>query len=797
MSRVDLSKLASERFGALTRAENELLLAAPEGRVAYCGETRDQEHPMQLDNPTSDTWPNERKIRAALIRWLCVDRAISCLVDPQGIQLYAASITDTLDLSFSAIPFPLRFISCRVMEEMRFSSCEIPALKLENTRTRSIIMDSATITGDLFLREGFRADGTVLLTGARVGGDLSCIGGTFVNPHGTALDLDCANIEIRVFLCGGFHVEGDVSLRSARIRGDVYCTDGTFHNVAGEGNSNNDVPGESRRRARTALNATGARIGGSLFLAQGFNAEGMVDLRTARIDGALVCRGGHIRNPPMAEVVDSGIALRGDGAIIGDAVFLNDGFHAEGLTRLAGAQVGIDVDCSGGIFDNPPKSEEAPASDGTGCPTVLTPLPNSGTALEATEAKIGGSLLLSRPFRAKGLVNLRAMRIAGALVCTGASIRNQVSRIKGSGVALQVDGATIGDAVFLNDGFRAEGVTRLVGTHVGIDVDCRGGTFINPVLNTFAQSGSALVVSASTLTGSIYMGERFQAIGTVALTGTRVGGDLNCAGGIFSNPGIIALDLSTSRITGNLVLGQASTGVNKASFTSGSFLLDGSVYGAISGGPTNATSKLQWLGLIGGSQPFASQPFQQLAKVLADSGDDSGARTVLYTMEKLSRREDVKRLKGRRLRLRALGLDLWSRLLNITIGYGRHPEWAFYWLLILVLFGWSASRIGYRYDLITPTERSAFCFFESHRYPPPYYEGFQPFAYSLENSFPLLKLGQVDRWTTNPRQSRRPRWAEFLRCFRLVQICLGWVLATFFVAGVTGVVRKHPSDWAS
>lgn len=32
--------------------------------------------------------------------------------------------------------------------------------------------------------------------------------------------------------------------------------------------------------------------------------------------------------------------------------------------------------------------------------------------------------------------------------------------------------------------------------------------------------------------------------------------------------------------------------------------------------------------------------------------------------------------------------------------------------------------------------------------------------------------------------------ARFLRGFRWFQICAGWILATLFVAGVTGVIRK-------
>jgi hypothetical protein len=75
---------------------------------------------------------------------------------------------------------------------------------------------------------------------------------------------------------------------------------------------------------------------------------------------------------------------------------------------------------------------------------------------------------------------------------------------------------------------------------------------------------------------------------------------------------------------------------------------------------------------------------------------------------------------------------------------------------------------------------------------------------------PVLKLGQDGAWAPDPgpRDSEcmgtvnfRPwKWAvlvrphawvtpSLLRCYRWLQIAMGWMLATLFVAGVTGVVR--------
>ena len=88
--------------------------------------------------------------------------------------------------------------------------------------------------------------------------------------------------------------------------------------------------------------------------------------------------------------------------------------------------------------------------------------------------------------------------------------------------------------------------------------------------------------------------------------------------------------------------------------------------------------------------------------------------------------------------------------------------------------------------------------------PPGHYQAFYALAYSLENSFPLVKLGVQDKWAPGPDvqgpNCQSVGWTSpfllriaspgFLRWFRWLQICAGWILATLFVGGVTGVIRK-------
>jgi hypothetical protein len=124
--------------------------------------------------------------------------------------------------------------------------------------------------------------------------------------------------------------------------------------------------------------------------------------------------------------------------------------------------------------------------------------------------------------------------------------------------------------------------------------------------------------------------------------------------------------------------------------------------------------------------------------------------------------------------------------------------------MALVVIGSSIYWVAYNTGSIVPTQKESYAFFETHCYPSNEYERFHAVPYSLENSFPLVKLGVQDKWATAP-EARVPACSStdvtspalrviseprFLRWFRWTQICLGWVLTTLFVGGVTGILRK-------
>jgi len=784
----DLLKLAEKQkqFSPpnepLSEAEKELLRAAPKGEFAWCGPSRRDDDP-ENDPSKAGQWGPERTLRAALLRWLCVDRQARELVDPKGLQVFAAKISGDLDLSFVAVPFPLGLGRCRLVEDADLQYVEIPALNLRGSWVRRLAADGARVKGGLFLRDGFYAEGEVRLLGAEIGGTLDCVDGAFKNPaktdvpgSGKALNADRMKVTGSVFLRDGFSAEGEVRLLGAEIGGGLDCERGTFKNPA-----KTDVPGSGK-----ALNADRIKVTGSVFLGDGFRSEGEVRLLGAEIGGDLNCVRGTFKNPAQKDVGGSGKALSADGMKVTGSVVLSDGFQAEGEVRLLGAGIGGNFQCDRSTFKNPAQKD----------------VEGSGKALNAGRITVKGSVFLHHGFHAEGEVRFLGAKVEGAFNCAGGTFHNPAQKdVKGSGDALSADGIKVKRGVFLVDGFRAEGLVRFLGAQIGGGLSCVRGTIHNPSQEDVLGSGKALGADGINVTGNVLLRDGFQAEGEVRLLSAEIGGDLDCCRGAFAT-----ITAHTAVIKGKLlwagIVKPRDTVMNltnaradsimddKASWPEkGKLVLNGFVYGRISEGPATAEERLKWLAR---QVPFHPQPYRQLAKVLRENGDDAGSRDVLYEMED----------------------RIWSEIkvgyaklirfpLKVIVGYGRRPFWAFGWLAGLVCFGWLLYGTGYVTGAMTPRDKEAYAHFEKHNRPPEHLADFSPLFYSVENSFPLVKLWQADAWQPEPETSTpavtggnliaRARqfftWRRILLWFLWVQILLGWALATLFVGGVTGLIR--------
>jgi hypothetical protein len=74
----------------------------------------------------------------------------------------------------------LAFWRCRLTEDADFINAQVPLLSFEGSRVCGISADGIRVTGGVFLRNKSSADGEVRLLGAQIGGNLDCVGGTFM-----------------------------------------------------------------------------------------------------------------------------------------------------------------------------------------------------------------------------------------------------------------------------------------------------------------------------------------------------------------------------------------------------------------------------------------------------------------------------------------------------------------------------------------------------------------------------------------------------------------------------------------
>ncbi len=342
-----------------------------------------------------------------------------------------------------------------------------------------------------------------------------------------------------------------------------------------------------------------------------------------------------------------------------------------------------------------------------------------------------------------GPVSFMRARIDGTLDLTGARILDA-----GEDAVNLVEANISGDVLF-HDGFTTDGIVYARLAKIGHDLSFHGAEFIGD---------GELDAERAIIDGTFYWVEVKHTAKTVL--------DLEDV-----HAGAIWDDEASWPAPGNLII-------------------NGFVYGAIAGGPSDGDSRLRWLGL----QPpeYHPQPYRQLAQVLSEIGRDDGATQVRIAKE----------IAQRRLGHESLLQRAWSVMMQVTIGFGYVPLRALWWIagfvgLGAVLFGW-----GYRMRIITPTEESAYREFVETGEAPPHYPVFNPIVYSLENFLPVVELHQDKYWRPNPRHrvsGRATRTGEkrdpsavpsrLLRWYLWLHILAGWTITPLLFAGLSGLVR--------
>lgn len=387
--------------------------------------------------------------------------------------------------------------------------------RLRGADGRALIADRIVVEGACYARR-LHSEGEVRLPGARITGNLDLAGAELTSPTGDALDLtgivvhgnllagrhaagpDLAFAATGRVLLTGARVGGDLVLSGARIQRTDAVVDAPDPDSDAEESRMPVVPG-GIIDATACLVADRIRVEGNLELDDGLRTDGTVRLPNAVVGGYLRLSGARLVGPHGAS--DRGIALLGDGMDVGGDVEGRDNgrgpLSCAGQLRLVDGHVRGSASLSGIELQAP-----------------------DGYALLADRLRIGGEFYLRR-IRCAGTIRLQNAEIGATLDCTGARLERPRLRPDGTlRPSLDARAATIGKDLLCTEGFVATGGVRIRRTeaHKSVQfVDATLGTspangFARYALNAYGLVTAELVIRPATAPG-----------GAVRLAQARVG----------------------------------------------------------------------------------------------------------------------------------------------------------------------------------------------------------------------------------------------------------------------------------
>lgn len=575
----------------------------------------------------------------------------------------------------------------------------------------SINAAHAVIDGELLCEQGFFATGEVCLHWAQVD-RLRATGGRFSSETDFALHATAIRVISGAYLDRGFHATGQVRLIGANITGDLCCTDGRFDNPGG-----------------VALNAQRI-VADDVYLDGGFTANGEV-----RFVDAHVAHEFNATHGVFHKATGGDYALDADGLHCGGDVYLDSGFEANGAVSLKGAEIGSELNCTGGHFTSPKPHGCALFADG-----LTTP----------------GTVYLDMDFRASGVVRFARATVGRQLVCTGGFFENE------GHVALDLAGLVAAGDVLLNgSNEQDEPAGHQQGAFYAIGkVILRGAKITRDLDLTDSSLGKVAELDAR---------------------GVTVGGRL--------------IWKMAVPIQGSVDLSRAEVGRldddSLANWPEYKYMLDGMTFRILDGTRArqgksmSVEDRIRWLDH---TSEYSQGAYRQLAESYRLTGDDASAEKILIACQRHQRtRGYPKKNRSRGIEAeRRLFSKGWNWLLGFTVGYGYRLHRVFIYLLALWALGWLFYWLGSNADLIHLTQGNHPSAAQGCQVG---YPCFYPFVYSLQMLIPGLDLREATYWI--PNAGEESPWGTLLLIYTWVMIISGWIAATVVAAGLTRVFRRR------
>ncbi|MGW7415492.1 oxidoreductase [Streptomyces sp. NPDC054863] len=404
--------------------------------------------------------------------------------------------------------------------------------------------------------------------------------------------------------------------------------------------------------------------------------------------------------------------------------------------------------------------------------------------LEAARLHTEGDLHLPRCRIAKG------MRLTDAQIGTDLLINQIVVHRDRRGRSIAADGLSVAQDLQA-ELIETRGEISLRGAKIGVSLSLRGSRLSNPYGRRALNAPQLTVERSLYLTPAGLFSQTYgnttppyglgQGLGATPARGMRMQ-RFECQGGLRLDDGRFgdAVDLQDARFTmendqelslrriqtpelrflgerperGKVVLSGAKiiTLVDKSTSWPGpgGLSMGGFVYeNLVPLGHFPLARRLEWV--TAATPEYAPEPYERLAAVKRNSGEDSEAREVLLAKQR--RRRETLPLAGK----------VWGVVQDWTVAYGYRPGRAALWMLVL----WAAGTLAFSRHDPAPIKPD-----EHPQWSAP--------LFALDLLVPVINLGQDGYW----RLEGMWQWAS--ACL----ILLGWILATTVAAGASRLLRR-------
>jgi hypothetical protein len=465
-------------------------------------------------------------------------------------------------------------------------------------------------------------------------------------------------------------------------------------------------------------------------------------------------------------------------------IYLFDSSCKEGILA-SGANIRGPLFLKGSNFSGEITLRSAKITGQLNCGGAKLSVPEDTNALTADGAEIGGGVFLNKQFESTGEIRFLGAKITGTLDCGSAKL----SVAEGT-YALSADGAEIGGDVFLRWHFESTGTIRFLGAKITGDLDCSGAML------SVKEGTKALSADGAEIDGSVFLDKHFESTGTICFHGAKITGQLNfiqskvaavVAGNLHLSGVLFWTEMQVTDQTKLDLVGAKVKSIldDEGSWPNeGNLKLNGLVYEDIHPYEPQTSeeftkARLEWLMRQPPPERLKPQPWMQLAKLLESRGDRKDAKHVIYKFRCMRAKSQKKWWAARRWAIFFAWLEETPIRITRTI--------ALTVLIGFLIFGNAGLR-----GALAPTQHEPYEAFIAGKPMPYAYPVLNPLVYALENTLPLVKLGQDEKWAPDHRYKATDLLTDywFLMWTRWILILAGWFQATVLVAAVADRFKK-------